>query len=66
MNKAECELQLSIKGNINETQKKYGDFCHLIYEITRARLGPITEMSSIITNYDPLARLYAKQKSYGP
>ncbi len=66
MNKAECELQLSIKGNINETQKKYGDFCHLIYEITRARLGPITEMSSIITNHDPLARLYAKQKSYGP
>ena len=59
-------MQLSLSGNINKTEKKYGDYCHLIYEITRARLGPISEMSSIIVNHDPIARMYSKQNTYGP
>ncbi len=32
----------------------------------RAELGPISEMASIIVQYDPLAYIYSKQKTYGP
>ena len=65
-NKAECELQLSVFSDEKKDEKISNKFSHLIYEIVRAELGPVSEMSSIIVQYDPLAYFYSKKDSYGP
>ena len=40
--KAECELQLSVLSSEKKDEKNSSKFSHLIYEIVRAELGPIS------------------------
>lgn len=64
--KAECELQLSVLSDEKKEEKNSGKFSHLIYEIIRAELGTISEMATIVVQYDPLAYSYSKRDTYGP
>ena len=65
--KVECELQLSVlTAEQNVTEKNTYLFSHLIYEILRAELGPVSEMATIIAQYDPLANSYRKREGFGP
>ena len=64
--KAECELQLSVMSSYKKDESNSSKFNHLIYEIIRAELGPISEMASIVVQYDPLAYVYSKSDTYGP
>jgi hypothetical protein len=64
--KAECEMQLSVANSEKKYEKNISKFSHLIYEFVRAELGPISEMASIVVQYDPLAYYYSKLEDYGP
>jgi hypothetical protein len=59
--KAECELQLSVLSPEKKDEKNSSKFSHLIYEIVRAELGPISEMATIVVQYDPLINTYSKK-----
>ena len=65
-NKAECELQLSVLSLEKKQEQNNSKFSHLIYEIVRAELGPLSELATIMVQYDPLAQYYSKQDSYSP
>ena len=62
----ECELQLSVAKNVRRNEKNFHCFSHFLYEVLRARLGPIAELSTIVAKYDPVANKYSKSESYGP
>ena len=59
-------MQLSVVTSEKNDEKNSGKFSHLIYEIVRAELGPVSEMATIVVQYDPLAYHYSKQQTYGP
>jgi hypothetical protein len=62
MGKVECELQLSIQ-ELNKKEKHNYTFSHFLYELTRGMFGPISECSSIISQYDPTLTA-CKEKYY--
>ena len=59
-------MQLLIIRNIRKDEKNYYTFSHFIYEVVRSQLGPICELSSIVVQYDPLARVYSKSCDFSP
>jgi hypothetical protein len=54
-------MQLSVLSPEKKDEKNSSKFSHLIYEIVRAELGPLSEMATIVVQYDPLAYLYSKK-----
>ena len=59
-------MQLSVASPEKKDEKNSNKFSHLIYEIVRAELGPVSQIASIVVQYDPLAYTYSKKNSYGP
>ena len=53
-------MQLSVVSPEKKDEKNSSKFSHLIYEIVRAELGPVSEMATIVVQYDPLAYAYSK------
>lgn len=53
-------MQLSVLSPERKEEHNSSKFSHLIYEIVRAELGPISEMATIVVQYDPLAYSYSK------
>jgi len=42
-----CEIQLAVTSNMDKKQELLDQYNHFLYELRRAKLGPITENASI-------------------
>lgn len=46
--------------------KSVSSFNHYVYELIRAELGPIAELSIIIAQYDSLVNIFCKKEGFSP
>lgn len=65
MDRIECELQLSIRSP-HHPKHDHSAFNHFLYEVIRSKLGPLSEMANIVTQYDPLIHNFKRMRQYGP
>lgn len=65
-NKVECQLQLSVDNHYHNLDKSVSSFNHYVYQIIRAELGPISELSIIIAQYDSLVNIFSKKEGFSP
>lgn len=53
MGKVQCELQLSVQ-KMDDKDKHYYEFCHFLYQLTRGKLGVLTECATVVCQQDPI------------
>jgi hypothetical protein len=70
MGKIQCELQLSIQEPKGK-EKRYYNFNHFVYELTRGRFGSLAECAIMTNQLDPLLNvsigsIYAEKQGKPP
>lgn len=53
-----CEIQLAVISNIDKKQEQLDQFNHFLYELKRAKLGPISENAAIWSTLEQRAGYY--------
>jgi hypothetical protein len=53
-----CEIQLAVISNMDKKQEQLDQFNHFLYELKRAKLGPISENAAIWSTLEQRANYF--------